>query len=325
MASLFALKAKELLERFIRETVTSSYDGSENAELCRSAHVLDDAKAAGVLSALMEARMRDKPAECVDLLLALTVNPDPSFRKVATAVIVGLDSIAAPKSDPDSPLFWRLQALRGGRRQQSGLAPACLVKLFSALRHFKTPSLGNEAADKIASRPEVFAPVAMVVPAIERVFAESGLLAPPVDRAVQRLWMSAAEFLLRRSEVPPQLPPDWSLQAKLSCTCADCQELQAFARDPSERVHRFRVKKERRSHLHQAIDRHRLDMTHVTDRAGSPQTLVCTKDRRTYHARMKEYQAEIAAMGTLVKLAPKVAGAGGLCRRMEAAAKAGTI
>ena len=68
---------------------------------------------------------------------------------------------------------------------------------------------------------------------------------------------------------------------KLSCTCADCRELQAFTLDPAEQGHRFRVRKERRQHLRQKIERHSLDMTHVTDRTGSPQTLVCTKDRRS--------------------------------------------
>jgi hypothetical protein len=66
------------------------------------------------------------------------------------------------------------------------------------------------------------------------------------------------------------------------------------------------------------IDRHRLDMTHVTERVGSPQTLVCTKDRRTFDRRMNQYRDEIAAMRTLVKLAPK-AGDDTLSSRMEAA------
>ena len=53
------------------------------------------------------------------------------------------------------------------------------------------------------------------------------------------------------------------------------------------------------------IDRHRLDMTHETERVGSPQTLVCTKDLRTFDRRMNQYRDEIAAMRTLVKLAPE--------------------
>jgi hypothetical protein len=66
-------------------------------------------------------------------------------------------------------------------------------------------------------------------------------------------------------------------------------------------------------------------MTHVTERKGSPQTLICTKDRRTFNSRMQEYRSEIAAMRSLVKLAPKTVAASGLCKRMEASVEAGSI
>jgi hypothetical protein len=56
----------------------------------------------------------------------------------------------------------------------------------------------------------------------------------------------------------------------------------------------------------------------VTERVGSPQTLVCTKDRRTFDRRMKQYKDEIAAMRTLGRLAPK-AGVTALSTRMQAA------
>src|ERR1700689_3118979 len=94
-----------------------------------------------------------------------------------------------------------------------------------------------------------------------------------------------------------------------------------FARDPAGRFHRFRVKKERRRHLHNTIDRYQLDMTHVTERVGSPQTLVCTKDRRTFDRRMKQYHDEIAAMRTLMRIAPKLGAADALGKRIEVAVK----
>jgi hypothetical protein len=116
------------------------------------------------------------------------------------------------------------------------------------------------------------------------------------------LWTHSAEFLLKRSELPPEPPKDWRQQARLSCSCADCRELQAFVADPAEQVHRFRVRKDRRQHLHQQIERHGLDMTHATERRGSPQTLVCTKDRRSYQRRCEQYRQDIAAMAALTEL-----------------------
>ena len=327
IAVLVKLNAPALLEQFIRVVVTSTYDGSENAALITSVRVLGDRQAAVVLSALVAARMPHRPSECAELLLTLTADASPSFRQVAEAAVAGLDGIGMTDSEsPGSELddtFERWEAPED--RRQRPLAPEFIANLFSGLRHFKGRTLCDAAAAKIASRPKVFHPTTLVVPAIERICAEQDHLPPSVDRAIQHLWTSAAEFLLMRSEISPQPPPDWRLHAELSCTCVDCRELQAFARDPNASVHRFRVKKERRRHLHQVIDRHRLDMTHVTERVGSPQTLVGTKDRRTFKARMKEYQNEIAAMRKLVKLTHRSAAAAALSKRMETAVKASTI
>ena len=322
IGALVKLDEPALLEQFTREVVTATYDGSENAALLTSVGVLGVVRAAAVLSALVEARMPDRPSECAELLLVLTTNPSPSFQQVAEAAVAGLDGIGMPDSKTGDALEW--WKAPEDRRQRT-LAPEFIANLFSGLEHFKGGTLCGAAAAKIASRPEVFHPAALVVPAIERICAESDRMPPAVERAIQQLWTSAAEFLLLRGEAPPQPPPDWRLNAKLLCACADCRELQAFARDPVASVHRFRVKKERRGHLHQAIDRLRLDMTHVTERVGSPQTLVCTKDRRTYQARMKEYRSEIGAMRKLVKLAPKSAAAAALCKRMETAVKASAL
>jgi len=43
-------------------------------------------------------------------------------------------------------------------------------------------------------------------------------------------------------------------------------------------------------------------LTHVTERKGSPQTLVCTKARRNYSRRCEEYQLDIAALTALAEL-----------------------
>lgn len=319
ISALVELNAPALLEQFVRDTVIPTYDGVENAALVASIGVLGGARAARILSALAAARMGNQPSECVELLLHLAAEPVPSFGRIAEAVVAGLETITPPKSY-ETDALWQLRALAAKLEPKRGLAPEFLVNLFSALRPFKQ-QLSSAAAEKVGSRPDVFAPTTLVIPSIKRLCVERG----DDDRAVQHLWTSSAQFLLLRSEVPPQPPPDWRLQGRFTCTCADCRELQAFAGNPAEKVHRFRVNKERRRHLHQVIDGHQLDMTHVTERVGSPQTLICTKDRRTFNSRMKEYQSEIAAMRTLMKLAPNTAAVVGLCKRMAAAVEAGSI
>jgi hypothetical protein len=313
IVALTKLNTPALLERFLREVVTSSYDGSENAALLASISVLRDAHAAAILSGLVSARMPEQPNECSELLLALSENPSLCFPEAAEAAVAGLDFIGTHDSRTET-FDWEPE------EPQRPLDPQFLENLLRALQRFKGGTLCGAAAEKIASRPEIYSPVTLVVPAIERICAGRRQQTAAVDGSVRHLWTSAAEFLLRCSEIPPEPPSDWRLNIELSCSCPDCRELQTFARDPAERVHRFRVRKELRRHLHNMIDRHRLDMTHVTERVGSPQTLVCKKDRRTFNRRMKQYQDEIAAMRRLVRLAPKAGGAA-LSKRMEVAVK----
>ena len=313
IGALTKLNPPALLERFLREVVISSYDGSETGALLASINVLRGGQAATVLATLMSARMPERPNECTELLLALGEDPSTCFPEVAQAAVATLERIGTRDSEQEA-----FDSEPEERKRPLG--PEFLENLLRALQRFQGGALCGAAAEKIASRPEIFSPVALVVPAVEQICGGQLQKTAAVDSSIRHLWTSAAEFLLSRSEVPPQPPADWRLNVELSCPCADCRDLQAFARDPAERVHRFRVKKERRRHLHNTIDKYRLDMTHVTDRAGSPQTLVCTKDRRTFERCMKEYQDEIAAMSTLVKMAAKTGGAA-LSKRMQLAVK----
>ena len=314
IATLGKLDAAALLERFIADIVTAAYDGSENAALVSSANLLGDAKAAAVLSALVSARMPNRPHECTEFLLALSEDPAHCYPEVAESAVAGLDRIGMRDAGPEA-LHWEPDERR------RPLGPRFLEHLLQALRRFATGTHCAAATEKIAARPETFSPVTLVVPALDQIHAAWGRKAAASDRSVGHLWTRSAEFLLRRSDVPPQPPSDWRLDVKLTCSCPDCRALQVFALDPAARIHRFRVRKDRRQHLHAAIDKHHLDMTHVTERVGSPQTLVCTKDRRTFERRMKQYGHEIAAMRTLVRLAPGSAAASCLSARMQAAVK----
>ncbi|KAH7141955.1 hypothetical protein EDB81DRAFT_885007 [Dactylonectria macrodidyma] len=67
------------------------------------------------------------------------------------------------------------------------------------------------------------------------------------------------------------------VRREVSCSCRDCQELNAFLANPEQTVDRFPLNKKRRQHLHQGLDSARIDCTHTTLRQGSPQTLVVTK------------------------------------------------
>ncbi len=56
---------------------------------------------------------------------------------------------------------------------------------------------------------------------------------------------------------------------------------------------RLPLAKARRQHLHGVIDSKQLDTTHVTDRAGSPQTLVCKKTTGSYERALAAHKVDL--------------------------------
>jgi 2OG-Fe(II) oxygenase superfamily len=287
-----------LLEEFIAKVVTRDYDGSDNAALAASARLLGAEKTEALMAELMRRHMRHLHGHCVALLGALAAGGKPSaksdwqaaLRRIAEAIVSKLDEVGK-KQRENEWIDWRLT------EQARPVNAALVTSLLEVLGKLDASALRVAAAEKLAARPDVFDPVTILVPALGSLSAW--------DAAAAQLWEHSVEFLLRRSSRPPEVPRDWRQDVKLSCSCVDCRELQKFVLDPVEQAHRFRVRQDRRQHLHQQIERHSLDMTHVTDRKGSPQTLVCTKDRRSYLRRCEQYRKDIAALAALAGRAKK--------------------
>ena len=302
IALLGQLADAPLLERFIAGVVTREYDGSENKVLAANVRWLDPMQTGQLLSHLVIENMRTFPAACVDLLSRLTresgLEPTAGWiaalREIAAAVVGALPDLK--QRQPDHPD-------RDWRRTQKAkpVHGTTVVDLLETLAALNASTLRDASCKAIVANPEVFNPAKLIVSALQ-LLRERNSDAVLRDKEFQRLWAHSAEFLLARSEQPPESPKDWRLDVKIACQCDDCRELQAFALDPASQTHRFRVKQERRQHLHQQIDRHRLDMTHVTERVGSPQTLVCSKTRATYERQCHRYKEDIASMAVLYPL-----------------------
>jgi hypothetical protein len=127
--------------------------------------------------------------------------------------------------------------------------------------------------------------------------------APEAGPAATALWEHCRTELRTATAQPIEPPADWKREANLDCKCEDCQALARFLRNPAERVGRFPVRKDRRQHLHQQIDEHKLDCTHVTERKGSPQTLVCSKTQTSYERRLQQYKLDQHLLTELDELA----------------------
>jgi hypothetical protein len=199
------------------------------------------------------------------------------------------------KSDRDERELLLLQR-RGGKR--IGIV-ASMVRLLSAvgagkhLTHFLTHVLADTRHYDLRT---------VLIPDVKALYTPT-LPTATGHRAATRLLQHCLSELRAATAHPPEPPKDWKREAKLGCTCDDCVALSRFLRNPAERVGRFPLNKQRRQHLHQQIDKHRCDLTHVTERKGSPQTLVCTKTQDSYERQRQQFGVDQIVLAELEKLA----------------------
>ncbi|MEA3180701.1 MAG: hypothetical protein QOI59_4224 [Gammaproteobacteria bacterium] len=290
----------ELLERFVRGVVTARYHGEEAGALTESARILGAKRCGALFSRLIKGRMRVAPLGCINLVARLVGQhraPIPqawaaALHEIATAVVERLPALGNASESAN----W----YGGDTPERQPTDSDALSDLLNALTVLKALPLRSAACAAIAANGKAFDPRAVIVPALCTLCDTGRSIIGNAD--YQRLWLQTADVLLTRSEHPPSPPRDWRQDARLSCSCEDCHELQLFVSDPMRQLHRFRVNKERRQHLHRQIDGHGLDMAHVTERKGSPQTLICIKTRQHYSRRCAEYQLDIAALTALAPL-----------------------
>jgi hypothetical protein len=294
-----------LLEAFINDIVNRTFDGSENEALAATAALLGARRAGELFSNLARAQWPSRRGECVGLFSRLVQAQGSilrsawlsGLRDMAEAIVEALPK--RQKCTAGSDLDYGLGRAHDIRRATETDAEM-VVTLLDSLAAIDAPDLRRAACDAVAAA-QSFDSARVIVSALSLMRARDR---KPIsaDDDYQHLWHHAATILLARSEHPPEAPKDWRQVGKIRCTCGDCRELQTFVLDPVERAHRFRLRKDRRRHLHQQIQRHGLDMTHETERRGSPQTLVCTKTRRSYERQCAEHKVDVRAMSTLLRV-----------------------
>lgn len=173
--------------------------------------------------------------------------------------------------------------------KRSELLPP-LVKSFIALEEL---DLLGRLVEHVLGHRKKYGFTQTQIPALLslRKWLESSLeqACPPL-----RHWLTVIrEELEGRAANPPEAPTDWRRGSKMSCDCEDCGHVRRFLDDPSKEILRFPVAKERRRHLHQVIDRNRLDLTHETERRGSPYTLVCTKTSASHERAVEAHRVDL--------------------------------
>ena len=299
------------LGRFLREVVLSSYGGGENEALAVALAVAGPKAAGRFLPDLVEAHFARHPGDTLALLRCLgeeygdPASPDASWhgalRKGARAAFAALPGALASRTKGRVPKPDSEWGFDQGSIRDDTIGDAEVRDLFALAWRWGLTKEAGAAADAVVAHPRAVTPDRTLPAALRALHAEPGL----TDAAAfALLWRHAADFLLARSATPPEAPKNWKIAAPVKCRCEHCAKLRAFCKDPVAETARFPLRQELRAHLHQIIDRHRLDLAHVTERRGRPFTLVCTKTRASHERRLAEYATDVTNMRALAESAP---------------------
>ena len=304
LRTLNRLGESDLITTFIQRVLEEGYDGTENEALKESAALMDPQTAGTSLGMVVRKQLPKHPLPIVKLLGLLAADAPGAGAAWGVAVLSAVCE-ALPKIDPpaDPHSFPPSRhSFLSSFDKEDRLTPPSLAQLIVAVEKLCGPAGGGRAGSVMAAHPAIFDPLLLLTPALDSMLGKIRNKAGS-SPAAALLWRHCTASLLSRSARSPAPPADWSQPMKIACNCADCRELQQFSANPAERVYHFRVNKDRRQHLHRKIEDHGLDMTHVTDRKGSPQTLVCEKTRRRFDLKGAQYRADLAAFKTLLSLA----------------------
>lgn len=306
-----------------------SGDESERCELLPSLIELGDP---GLLGAYIgEVMVKDVSVDPGKLLA--TVCAQHGWATFQEPLLVVLRKTTSESLERNVRLLEHLCVARS--RNKEGRSTLCAVlsrELVAALESIDQQSATNDWRAKPVKRSEVLAALARSLIAIKQLELLSRVvshaLALPAKYPLQLAhvaalaslkswlpkhvkepcaavsqWITACcDQLAALTAQAPQPPADFRRAADVSCTCSHCRELKRFLLDPLESTQRFRLRQQLRDHLENSVRQQHCDVDCATDRRGSPQTLVCTKNTASFQQRLKTYQQDQEHLALLQSL-----------------------
>jgi hypothetical protein len=180
--------------------------------------------------------------------------------------------------------------------------PEMLSTLAQSFLALEEPELLQRLTTFLLAQPKEFDLTTVQIPALLSLEKWLNRNVKRPSSALHRWLASVLEELETRASHPPQEPTDWRRESATGCSCADCHALSRFLKDPDTKTLRLPLAKARRQHLHNVIDQRKLDTTHVTDRRGSPYTLVCTKTKASFDQALLSHQVDLDHLAKIRKL-----------------------
>jgi hypothetical protein len=293
--SLIHLRETGLLRRALAEiSAVGRYNGGENKAIVRASDLLGWEAFAPLLLRICEGNRLRRFQACAELLgLLLEHRNAPEVRDACRSGARVL--LAQIPGDPAA-----VAGLPAWERPEPP-GKALTVTLLALLWALDDPELDAQVTERIVTMEKVYPPEGLLLPALVELSRNQGkkVLSRP---GFQRLARWIQSFLEARVAEPLEAPKDWVRTAEVNCPCADCKGLVAFLASPTESVWHFRAAEARRRHIEQKIQAYKCDVDLKTERRGSPLTLICTKNQRSYDQRSQQRKDNLEELERVKKL-----------------------
>ena len=303
LQSLLLLDNKELIVECLDTIVknTSSYSNIVgSSSFCKAVSTIGNKYGWSLLMAPLKAMFEKCASDAVEvycqfLLKTFSDQVEDEQKKLCkclTAAYVNFlvsEPDATPVSQPSSSAYCY------GRTKIVHRSKEYVCRVVKTLKSFACDDLLVSFVNTLRAKPVRYPILNTVGPAILDISR-----AAAIDGSLQEL-LSYCTSKLEKSIQKIPTPSSYARPVKFSCSCNDCVPLKQFLQHPDKEIQRFRMSEKRRYHLELQI-RGLADVTHSTERIGSPHTLVVTKTQEAYERAVKKHEAKQTLLATLRSL-----------------------
>jgi predicted 2-oxoglutarate/Fe(II)-dependent dioxygenase YbiX len=297
---LFKLQDKALFSRFLDEILAINFVGTEGEALAKSLAYFGWQSAETALKIMASHANQAKIVALLSLLQTLadeSIYPVSDPERLALCQKTLLISIstwqALLESQPYNHYHWT--------NQNQATRQDVLLGFFKTAQLLNQNEALQALTVDILAKPKALPLREALLPAIHQI---GGWLIknPQPCPAFTQLFNAGLQQIQTLAETIIEEPKDWAQTQQLTCSCQNCRAFNIFLLNPDQTQFKLCANEDKRSHLKNNIRNQKLDINQITEKKGRPYTLICTKNRASYHEALKQKASDQQAWQDLIEL-----------------------
>ncbi|WP_305909772.1 2OG-Fe(II) oxygenase [Methylomarinum sp. Ch1-1] len=300
LAALLQLQDQTLLQNFLDRILCQNFAGGEGRLLAENLRYYGWQCAERALETMSHQQQNANIVACIKILDVLADNavfPSDNEERQRLCRTAAQNCLSNWRKLIESDELRR----NDWRGQNEALQRAAITGLFRVCHRLQMDEALQTLADWLTQQTQVLSLRGVLLPCLHDLndwFSEQNRANP----AFATLLATCLQQIKALADVIIEEPKDWRQSHLLSCQCKDCQTINQFVRDPKAQEYRMCANQNIRSHIESNIRTERLDIDCATDKKGRPYTLICTKNRASYHRALRQKACDTEAWQRLAAL-----------------------